>query len=128
MSDHKTVSILCYLMEYFLSSKMDTNTSLAENIHNLLEISSSPSVSPSLRIIPTKYNIIFRLWIYAFHKLLESLCRAAFASPLALEHLRDFIYITPRLSSLESELIERKLLLLMQPYSVAHLRQSFTSP
>jgi protein SMG6 len=65
---------------------------LAENIHNLLEISLSPSVPPSLRIIPTKYNIIVRLWTYAFHKLLESLRRAAFASPLALEHLQDFIY------------------------------------
>jgi protein SMG6 len=65
---------------------------LAENIHNLLEISLSPSVPPSLRIIPTKYNIIVRLWTYAFHKLLESLRCAAFASPLALEHLQDFIY------------------------------------
>src|SRR5271168_2767535 len=53
--------------------------------HNLLEI------PPSLRIIPTKYNIIVRLWTYAFH-ILESLHRAAFASPLALEHLQDFIY------------------------------------
>ena len=67
-------------------------SSLAENIHNLLEISLSPSVPPSLQIIPTKYNIIVRLWTYAFHKLLESLRRAAFASPLALEHLQDFIY------------------------------------
>ena len=33
-----------------------------------------------------------RLWTYAFHKLLKSLRRAAFASPLALEHLQDFIY------------------------------------
>ena len=33
-----------------------------------------------------------------------------------------------RLSSLESELIKLKPLLLMQPYSVAHLRQNFTSP
>ena len=71
---------------------MDIITSLAENIHNLLEISLSPSVPPSLRIIPTKYNIIVRLWTYAFHKLLESLRRAAFASPLTLEHLQDFIY------------------------------------
>jgi protein SMG6 len=72
--------------------KTDIITRLAENIHNLLEISLSPSVPPSLRIIPTKYNIIVRLWTYAFHKLLESLRRAAFASPLALEHLQDFIY------------------------------------
>jgi len=33
-----------------------------------------------------------RLWTYAFHKLLESLRRASFTSPLALEHLQDFIY------------------------------------
>lgn len=46
----------------------------------------------SLRNIPTKYNIIVRLWTYAFHKLLESLRRASFTSPLALEHLQDFIY------------------------------------
>jgi protein SMG6 len=52
----------------------------------------SPSVPPSLRIIPTKYNIIVRLWTYAFHKPLESLRRAAFTSPLALEHLQDIIY------------------------------------
>jgi protein SMG6 len=54
----------------------------------------SPSVPSSLRTIPTKYtgNITVRLWTYAFHKLLESLRRAAFASPLALEHLQDFIY------------------------------------
>ncbi|KAF5387074.1 hypothetical protein D9615_001809 [Tricholomella constricta] len=65
---------------------------LAEYIHNLLEISLAPSVPASLRNIPTKYNIIVRLWTYAFHKLLESLRRASFASPLALEHLQDFIY------------------------------------
>ncbi|GLB35314.1 putative est1 DNA/RNA binding domain [Lyophyllum shimeji] len=65
---------------------------LAEYIHNLLDISLAPSVPASLRSIPTKYNIIVRLWTYAFHKLLESLRRASFASPLALEHLQDFIY------------------------------------
>ncbi|KAF8061488.1 hypothetical protein FPV67DRAFT_1703906 [Lyophyllum atratum] len=65
---------------------------LAEYIHNLLEISLAPSVPASLRNIPTKYNIIVRLWTYAFHKLLESLRRASFASALALEHLQDFIY------------------------------------
>ena len=42
-------------------------TSLAKSIHNLLEISLSLSVLPSLQIIPTKYNIIVRLWTYAFH-------------------------------------------------------------
>ena len=65
---------------------------LAETIHNLLEISLAPSVPASLRIIPTKYNMIVRLWTYSFHKLLESLRRASFTSPLALEHLQDFIY------------------------------------
>jgi hypothetical protein len=38
-----------------------------------------------VRIIPTKYNIIVHLWTY---KLLESLRRAAFASPLVLEYLQ----------------------------------------
>ncbi|KAF7359539.1 PINc domain-containing protein [Mycena sanguinolenta] len=51
-----------------------------------------PSVPASLRNIPTKYNIITRLWTFAFHKLLESLRRASFNSALALEHLQDFIY------------------------------------
>src|SRR5882762_3707621 len=61
-------------------------------MHNLLEISLAPSVPASLRNIPTKYNIIIRLWTHAFHKLLESLRRASFSSFLALEHLQDFIY------------------------------------
>ena len=61
-------------------------------MQNLLEISLAPSVPASLRNIPTKYNIIIRLWTHGFHKLLESLRRASFASPLALEHLQDFIY------------------------------------
>ncbi|KAF8841181.1 hypothetical protein BDN67DRAFT_928908 [Paxillus ammoniavirescens] len=65
---------------------------LAEMMHNLLEISLAPSVPASLRVIPTKYNIIIRLWTHAFHKLLEALRRASFSSPLALEHLQDFIY------------------------------------
>src|SRR6266508_5795017 len=47
----------------------------------------------SLRNIPTKdnVNVIVRLWTYGFHKLLESLRRASFNSPLALEHLQDFL-------------------------------------
>jgi hypothetical protein len=61
-------------------------------MHNLLEISLAPSVPASLRNIPTKYNIIIRLWTHAFHKLLKSLRRASFSSFLALEHLQDFIY------------------------------------
>ncbi|KAJ7098134.1 hypothetical protein B0H15DRAFT_824243 [Mycena belliarum] len=72
--------------------QIEDHKELAENIHNLLEISLAPSVPASLRNIPTKYNIIIRLWSFAFHKLLESLRRASFTSPLALEHLQDFIY------------------------------------
>ncbi|KAF8162971.1 hypothetical protein B0H34DRAFT_744517 [Crassisporium funariophilum] len=72
--------------------QISDHKNLAEIIHNLLEISLAPSVPASLRNIPTKYNIIVRLWTYAFHKLLESLRRASFTSPLALEHLQDFIY------------------------------------
>jgi protein SMG6 len=70
--------------EYFLSTPVII-TSLAETFRNLLETSLSASVPPSMRIIPTKYNVIIRLWTYAFYKLLrvESLRRAAFASPLA---------------------------------------------
>lgn len=65
---------------------------LAEMMYNLMEISLAPSVPASLRVIPTKYNIIIRLWTHAFHKLLEALRRASFSSPVALEHLQDFIY------------------------------------
>ncbi|KAK7023722.1 PINc domain-containing protein [Favolaschia claudopus] len=72
--------------------QIEDHKELAEIIHNLLEISLAPSVPASLRNIPTKYNIITRLWTFAFHKLLESLRRASFTSPLALEHLQDFIY------------------------------------
>ena len=59
-------------------------------MHTLLEISLAPSIPASLRNIPTKYNIIICLRRYSFYKLLESLRRAS--SPLALEHLQDFIY------------------------------------
>ncbi|KAJ7602470.1 hypothetical protein FB45DRAFT_1072964 [Roridomyces roridus] len=72
--------------------QIEDHKELAEIIHNLLVISLSPSVPASLRNIPTKYNIIIRLWSFAFHKLLESLRRASLTSPLALEHLQDFIY------------------------------------
>ncbi|EIW73927.1 hypothetical protein CONPUDRAFT_160557 [Coniophora puteana RWD-64-598 SS2] len=65
---------------------------LAELMHTLMEISLSPSIPASLRVIPTKYNIIIRLWTHGFHKVLESLRRASFSSPIALEHLQDFIY------------------------------------
>lgn len=45
----------------------------------------------SLRIIPSKYNIITRLWTYAFNKPLETLRRASHQSQIALEHLHEFI-------------------------------------
>jgi protein SMG6 len=61
-------------------------------VHNLMEISLAPSIPTSLRVIPTKHNIIIRLWTHTVHKLLEALYCASFASPLALEHLQDFIY------------------------------------
>ncbi|KDQ59481.1 hypothetical protein JAAARDRAFT_126988 [Jaapia argillacea MUCL 33604] len=65
---------------------------LAEMMHNLLEISLAPSVPASLRNIPQKYNIIMRLWTHAFNKLLENLRRASCRSPIAFEHLQEFIY------------------------------------
>ena len=78
---------------FSLSLKTDVlSNRLAEISHNFLEISLSSSVPASLHNFPTKYNIIVRLWTYGFHKLLESLRRASFSSPLALEHLQDFIY------------------------------------
>ena len=68
-----------------------TTFSLAEAIHNLLEISLAPSVPASLPNISTKYNIIIRLWTRGFDKLLESLRSASFTSVLALEYPQDFI-------------------------------------
>ncbi|KAF8638491.1 hypothetical protein AX16_010474 [Volvariella volvacea WC 439] len=72
--------------------QIEDHKKLADVVHNLLQISLSPSVPSSLRNIPTKYNIIVRLWTFAFHKLLESLRRASFTSPVALEQLQSFIY------------------------------------
>jgi protein SMG6 len=89
INDHK--ECVCRISPFFQSSNI-SSARLAEISHNLLEISLSPSVPTSLRNIPTKYNLIVRLWTYGFHKLLESLRRASFTSPLALEHLQDFIY------------------------------------
>ncbi|KAF7304708.1 PINc domain-containing protein [Mycena kentingensis (nom. inval.)] len=96
--------------------RLNNHKELAELIHNLLEISLAPSVPPSLRNIPVKYNIIIRLWSFGFHKLLEALRRASFTSPLALEHLQDFIYYAytfytglleePTLSSFKSGWLE----------------------
>ncbi|KAF9036720.1 hypothetical protein BJ165DRAFT_602423 [Panaeolus papilionaceus] len=72
--------------------RISDHKQLAELIHTLLTISLAPSVPASLRNIPTKYNIIVRLWTFGFHKLLESLRHSSFTSPLALEHLQDVIY------------------------------------
>ncbi|KAF9009359.1 hypothetical protein BDQ17DRAFT_1388235 [Cyathus striatus] len=95
--------------------RIDDHKNLAEYIHNLLEISLAPTVPASLRNIPTKYNIIVRLWTFAFYKLLESL-RHASSSPIALEHLQDYIYYAytfytglleePTLSSFKSGWLE----------------------
>jgi hypothetical protein len=68
------------------------SSSLAETLYDFLVILSAPSVPLSLRTLLKKYNIAARLWKYAFHELLESLRRASFTSPVALENLQDFIY------------------------------------
>ncbi|KAJ3572504.1 hypothetical protein NP233_g3036 [Leucocoprinus birnbaumii] len=72
--------------------KVEEHKSLAEDMYNLLQLSLAPSVPASLKNVPTKYNIVVRLWTHAFHKLLEALRRASFASQLALELLQEFIY------------------------------------
>ncbi|KAF5365760.1 hypothetical protein D9758_003172 [Tetrapyrgos nigripes] len=72
--------------------QIDDHKKLVETIHNMLELSLAPSVPASLRNIPTKYNIIGRLWLFGFQRLLESLRQASLSSSLALEHLQDFIY------------------------------------
>ncbi|TDL27426.1 hypothetical protein BD410DRAFT_818864 [Rickenella mellea] len=65
---------------------------LAESMHNLLQLTSAPLLPASLRNIPTKYNIITRLWTHAFNMPLETLRRASFQSVVALEHLQDYLY------------------------------------
>jgi len=114
INDHKE----CICMVFFSIYRGFTPLSdrLTEISHNLLEISLLPSVPASLCNILTKYNIIVCLWTYGFHKLLESLRCASFNSPLALEHLQDFIYYTysfytglleePILSSFQSGWLE----------------------
>ncbi|KAH6901413.1 hypothetical protein BKA70DRAFT_1436095 [Coprinopsis sp. MPI-PUGE-AT-0042] len=61
-------------------------------MYNLLEISLSASAPDPLQTTPVGYNITMRLWTNAFHKVLESLRRVSFQSPIAFEHLQDFIY------------------------------------
>lgn len=68
---------------------------LANVVHQLLCVTLGPSVPVSLRNIPIKYNLVTRLWLHAFHRLLESLRRAAISSAypdIALENLVEFIY------------------------------------
>ncbi|KAH9483736.1 Telomerase-binding protein EST1A [Psilocybe cubensis] len=74
--------------------RIEIHKQYAETAHLLLQISSAPSVPVSLRNIPSKYNIIVRLWNYAFHNILESLRRAFFTSNsiYAGEHLQEYIY------------------------------------
>ncbi|KAJ3788582.1 hypothetical protein GGU10DRAFT_384891 [Lentinula aff. detonsa] len=73
------------------TKRIEDHKRLVEYIHNMLEISLSPSVPSSLRDIPRKYNIIMRLWVTGFHKILQSLQRACLESPLAMEFLQGFI-------------------------------------
>lgn len=61
-------------------------------IYNLLEISLAPSVPASLRNIPTKYNVIIRLWTHGFYKLLESLYHSLLTSTLTIEHPQIIYY------------------------------------
>ena len=81
-----------WLFVLLIFYRAHTQVSLAEYVRGLLEISLAPSVPASLRNIPTKYNIIVRLWTYAFHKILESLRQSSFQSHIAMEHLQEFIY------------------------------------
>ncbi|KAL0947160.1 hypothetical protein HGRIS_013287 [Hohenbuehelia grisea] len=71
-------------------NKIAMHKQLAEYIHNLLQMSLAPGVPATLRDIPKKYGMMLRLW-NAFYPLLEQL-RCASDSPIALEHLQDFIY------------------------------------
>ncbi|KAF8633707.1 hypothetical protein AX17_004365 [Amanita inopinata Kibby_2008] len=72
--------------------RINDHKKLADVIHELLRMSLAHNVPASLRQIPTKYNIIVRLWTFAFHRLLESLRRSSVSSRVALEHLQGFIY------------------------------------
>ncbi|THH33993.1 hypothetical protein EUX98_g312 [Antrodiella citrinella] len=65
---------------------------LADQMHHMLTLTSAPTVPSSLRSVPTKYNLIVRLWTHAFHRILENLRCASLTSVVALEHLQDFIY------------------------------------
>ena len=81
-------SIHLYITPGYTIFMVDTNI-LLSSLRSATISSRSHSRPPwtvpaSLRNIP--------MWTYGFHNLLESLCRASFTSPLALEHLQDVIY------------------------------------
>ncbi|KAL1742791.1 hypothetical protein HDZ31DRAFT_42469 [Schizophyllum fasciatum] len=64
---------------------------LIDRMHDMLQLTLNPNVPASLRNIPKKYNLIARLWMFGFHRLLENLRAASLRSPVAMEHLQDFI-------------------------------------
>ena len=73
-----------------MTADFSRNDRLANVVHQLLCVTLSPNVPASLRNIPIKYNLVTRLWLHAFHRLLESLRRAAISSAhpdIALENL-----------------------------------------
>ncbi|KAF7347164.1 PINc domain-containing protein [Mycena venus] len=72
--------------------RIENHNELADNIHKFLEICLTSGVPASLRDMPTKYNMITRLWTFGFLALLESLRRVSFTSAVALEHLHHSIY------------------------------------
>lgn len=82
---HCLISVLSYLIPPVI-------TRLADMMHNLLRMCVASNIPASLRVIPTKYNIIVRLWTHAFFSPLEKLRRASLSSPIALERLQLFIY------------------------------------
>ncbi|EMD38637.1 hypothetical protein CERSUDRAFT_64887 [Gelatoporia subvermispora B] len=70
---------------------------LVDAMHQMLQLTFGPYVAGSLRDIPRKYHLITRLWLHGFHRLLESLRRAAMPptnSGVALEYLQDFMIYT----------------------------------
>jgi len=52
----------------------------------------TPKYPPNDHVSASSTSSMPHLWTYGFHKPLESLRRASFNSPLALEHPQDFIY------------------------------------
>ncbi|EKM49669.1 uncharacterized protein PHACADRAFT_201364 [Phanerochaete carnosa HHB-10118-sp] len=95
---------------------------LANVIHQLLCVTLSPNVPVLLRNIPIKYNLVTRLWLHAFYRLLESLRRAAILSAhldIALENLVEFIYYT---YSFYTGLMDKQHLVHLRSNWTEHLR------